>query len=200
MKSMLSIITLEAIDKIFSERAQIKVSPMSRLLYLNCLTGHFRNLEVSEKNAMAFEMFNVDIKNFETWKKYFIELHKAKLITMMNDLIMFNNVWGQFIDRSSFNEKGNAIYESQLKTADFFKEELLNNQTMFEVTGMKYKLAKTSMIKLIEMFVIEQMAISNKYENVGECTRHFIYWAGSNASKIQTSPDIVKSSGKILGR
>ena len=71
---------------------------------------------------------------------------------------------------------------------------------MFEVTGMKHRLTKESMLQLIELFVKEQTATSNKYENAGECTRHFIYWVGSNASKVQSAPGIVKSTGKILGR
>jgi hypothetical protein len=200
MKTMLSIITLETIDKIFSERFECKVQPMSKILYINCLMGHFKNLEANEKNAIAFELFYSDIKGYETWKNNFTELHKAKATTLTPQFIIFNNLWGRYIDRSSFNEKGTAIYESQLKTADHFKQELLGNQTMFEVTGMKHKLSKESMVQLIDLFVKEQEAISTKYENASECTRHFIYWARSNGSKLQTMPDVVKSTGKILGK
>ncbi len=197
MKSLYSLFTFEVIDNIFKEKAEIEISSMSKMLYINILMGQFKNKEANEKNAMAFEMFYDDIKNYNRWEKNFKELHKARLITIGEKFITFHNAWGSYIDRSSIVELKHAQYESSLKTADTYKQSLVNNQTMFEVTGMKYKLSKESMFKLIDIFINEQIAIKNKYENESECTRHFINWVGKN-SNLQTNKP--SSSNKIIGR
>jgi hypothetical protein len=191
-------ITLSTLDRIFKEKAEIEIKPLTKMLYINVLTHHFKSLEANEKNLSAFDMFPKDLQ-YEKFENQYQELHKAKLITIGNTFITFNNVWGSYIDRYSLNEIKKATYESSMKTAEFFKEEMLKNQSMFEVIGMKHKLTRITLLKMIDIFITEQKAIQNKYENASEVTKHFIHWSGSYASKIHTTPEVVKSKNKIIG-
>lgn len=198
MKTAHSLITFEVIDKIFENKAEFTLTSMSKMLYINALFAHFKNKEATEKNLIAFEIFYSDIKNFKKWEKNFQELHKARLVTIYDKCIIFNNVWGSYIDRSEINQVKNAQYESSLKDAEAFKQSLVNNQTMFEVTGMKHRISKENMLKMIDAFIAEQMVVKNKYLNESECTRHFIHWVGKNATNPIQS--INKSQTKIIGR
>lgn len=191
-------ITLTVIDKIFTEKSEKELRPLTKILYINVLTHHFKNLEANEKNLSAFDMFS-DKLQYSKFETNYKELHEARLITIGQTFITFNNVWGSYIDRSSLNEIKKATYESSMKTAEFFKEEMLKNQSMFEVIGMKHKLTRITLLKMIEIFITEQKAIQNKYENASEVTKHFIHWSGSYASKIHTTPEVVKSNNKIIG-
>lgn len=188
-------ITLTIIDKIFTEKAIGELKPLTKMLYINVLTHHFKNLDANEKNLSAFDMFK-DKLHFERFKENYHELHKANLITIMNDLVMFNNVWGSYIDRSKLIETTQASFGSTMKTAIEFKEQLSQNQQMIDVVCMKNRLTRLVAIKLLDMFILEQEATGAKYDNVSECIRHFINWSNSNASKVGQSSS---TQTKILG-
>lgn len=199
MKTAHSLITFEVIDKIFENKAEIELNSMSKMLYINVLFAHFKNKEAIEKNMMAFEIFYSDIKNFKRWEKNFQELHKARLLTISDKHIIFHNSWGSYIDRSEVNNLKNVEYQSSLKDAEAFKQNLVNNQTMFEVTGMKHRISKENMLKMIDEFIAEQMVVKNKYLNESECTRHFIHWVGKNATN-PIQPVNKSKQSKIIGR
>lgn len=197
---MYSLFNFEVIDRIFKERAEAKLSSKAKSLYINCLMGYFKGLEANEKNAMAFELFEEDIKNYEKWKTTFQELHKAKLITITSKMIVFNNCWGQFIDRQQLTNSTLAIYVETMKSAEDFRQNLLQNESMMSVMGMKNKIKIKQVLNLIDVFIMEQMAIGTKYANSSECIRHFINWSSKNIDKTTPVNEVVRSTGKILGR
>ena len=193
---MYQLLTFEVIYRIFTEYATINVSSMSRLLYLNCLMHHFNGKDATDENSMAFEMFEEDIKNYAKWKKNFQELHKAKVITITDKMIHFNNTWGQFIDRTQLVKKSSLL---PLKTAEELREDLFQNKSAIDVLGMKHNVTPNKISSMMDIFIKEQQAVGTRYNDSGEVSKHFIYWFSSNINKIELKNETVKSKGKIIG-
>ena len=196
---MLSLINLFVLDKIFNEVSEVKLSALSKMLYINCLTYHFKDKPAKVSSAISFEILNVEIPNYTKYEKYFIELHKAELIVLSDSKILFNNVWGQYIDRSKLEKVSVDEYVAgfSFQSVLAFKDELFNNQKLFELAMMKNKLSKVQIEKLLNLFIKEQETFETKYNNFSECVKHFSYWISKN---INNAPkEATKSSGKILG-
>jgi len=195
---MLTVINLYTIDKIF-ENAKGKLSPMTKMIYINCLMHYFRDKKSTVANAVAFELFEEDFKDYEKFKKNMQELHKAGLVTIGIKSIVFNNMWGQYIDRRQL-EKVNVeefVAGFSFREPKAFKEELLKSGSLYELCSMKYKLGKGQVQKLIDIFILEQTTAEKTYQNFSDCIKHFSNWAGKNTD--QAPKEIVKSTGKILG-
>jgi len=197
---MLHIINLFVLDKIFKEAAEGTLSPMSKMLYINCLTHHFKDKPATISAAVAFEIFESDIDNYKKYQNLFEQLHKAKLITIGTRSIVFNNVWGKFIDRSKLEAVKPEEYVAgfTFRLASHFKDELFASQQLVELAQMKNKLNKSQVHRLIEIFVVEQDTFQKKYTNFSECIKHCSYWIASNADK--APKEVVKSGAKILGK
>jgi hypothetical protein len=194
---ILDLITLETISKIFENNT--KVSSKAKMLYVNCLMGHFKDLEATTENAMEFTLFVLKMKNYFSWQKYFIELHEAKIITIhpTTSSIVFTNTWGQLIDRTKLDLAENQLLGSMLKNASELKEEMFDNKSLYELCGMKFKMTPAQVSLKIELFCKEQDSANKKYKDYGEASQHFNYWIakGTNAP----SQSRASSSSKILG-
>ena len=64
---MLKVINLYVLDRIFSD-IESKISPKSKMLYINCLMHHFKEKSATVSNAVAFEMFEEDFGDFSRFK------------------------------------------------------------------------------------------------------------------------------------
>ncbi len=197
MKSMLFVMNFEVIENIFSERSEAKVSSLAKMLYVNCLVGYFKGKDANEKNAMGFDLFRSEIKNYKTWEKQFIELHHAKLITITNDMLMFHNHWGAFIDRTVFNEI-QGLESKKLYAEDYFQE-IIENQNLMNLIMMKNKWNSTKAQDGVKLFVTEQNALMTKYSSEHDVFRHLLNWIAVNAPKMNLGSESVKSNGKIIG-
>lgn len=199
-ETMLNIINLYVIDKIFNEVSTKKLTATTQIVYINCLMHHFKDKPANVSSSVSFELFEDDFKDYEKFKKNLQELHKAGLITIGTKSIIFNNVWGKFIDRRKLEKVSPDVYVAgfQFQPVTAFKQELLNSSSLVELSMMKYKLTKTQIIKLIELFVVEQDTFEKKYSNFSDCIKHCSYWIGLNADK--APKDVVKSTAKILGK
>lgn len=196
---MLTVINLYTIDKILNEDAEIKLSTMAKMLYINCLTYHFKNKKATVSNAVAFDIFKNDIPNYEKYNKIFEELHKAGLVIVGMNAVSFNNLWGKHIDRSLLDKVSPQEYVAgfQFQTPEQFKDELMKNQTLYELTSMKYNVSKKQLESLIFLFVKEQTTFDKKYHNFADCIKHFTYWIPHNLDK--TTKEHIKSTSKLLG-
>jgi hypothetical protein len=194
MSKMIDLITLGVIEKIFDG---INVKSMSKSLYINCMIKHFKTKIALFENSASFELPLNEIKNFQKWEQNFIDLKNNGLVEISVSSIVFLNKWGQHID--SFKYAGIKKGNNQLSSALVFEEDLKKNQSMIEVIAMKNKLAKNQIINLIRIFVLEQDATETLYKDLGECSKHFIYWVNTNKDNIDMSIETVKSNGKILG-
>ena len=195
--SMLSLISLETIDKIFEARSSSKLKSKHKSLYINCLFKHFRGLEATEVNALAFSFNKKDIPNFEKYESQFIVLHEVKVVYITEKEVDFLNVWGEHIDRTLLkaqteNGFNNPIYETM-------ERELKQNQSLIGLIGMKQRLNPQQVHDYIEIFVKEQEAMNTKYRDISECTKHFIYWIPSNVKKEDVKISVVKSNSKLIG-
>jgi hypothetical protein len=90
---------------------------------------------------------------------------------------------------------GKAKKNSVLNYAD----ELKQNTSMIDVVGMKNKLSRNQVLKMVDIFLLEQDATQTSYKDLGELSKHFIYWVNLNLGKIQMENEVIKSKGKILG-
>lgn len=199
MKQMSSLFNFEVIENIFSERAEEQTTSLAKMLYLNCLMGYFRGKEANYKNAMGFELFRSEIKGYKTWEKQFIELHRAKLITITDDMLMFHNHWGTFIDRKAFDEVKAPENEIENKMAMDFQQEILENTNLLNLVSMKHKWTRTQVVHSVELFITEQTALSTQYANCHDVFRHLIHWVSANATKMNFKNESVKSNSKIIG-
>lgn len=192
---MIDLITLNVVDQIFNSCEKVK--PLSKLLYINCLTKKFKDLDATAENATSFEFLKNEIPKYNKWQTNFMDLQIAGLVTVTHDAIVFNNTWGQLIDRSKFG--GIQVGMSTMNSALKFEQDLMNNTSMLDVIGMKNKLNKNQVLSLIKIFVLEQDATQSMYRDLGDCSKHFIYWVNTNIDKIEIVQDTAKSKSKILG-
>ena len=198
---MLKVINLYVIDRIFSD-SDSKISPKAKMLYINCLTHHFKEKSATVSNAIAFEMFEEDFGDFSRFRVPMQELHRAGLIEIGVNKIAFHNTWGKYIDRTQL-EKVNAVeYVAgfSFNGIEHFKSDLIANNSIIELASMKYGLKKEDIPKLMELFITEQKTFDKKYSGFSDCIKHFTYWLPNNIKKLSTqTPTTVKSKGKILG-
>lgn len=198
-KKMLTLISLHTIDKILNEDSEVKLSPMAKMLYINCLTHHFKNKNKTVVNAIAFDIFINDIGGYKKYQLRFEELHKAGLVVVGTDRISFNNCWGQHIDKSQLGKVSPDTFVAghSFATPEQFKDELLTNKTMFELVAMKYKATTRQVEQLVVLFIKEQTTFDKKYNNLADCVKHFTYWVPHNLDK--APKESVKSTSKLLG-
>lgn len=184
---MLKVITLFTFKKIF-ERSKIELSSTAKMLYINCMIHHFDELDEQESNSHAFVIYEgeVDVKRY---MKTFAELQKAGLVHIENNGILFENHWGQYIDRSAL--KKSAI---PVNTIAFFEEELFQNNTLFEYCVRNSKVTREALDNYIAKFVQEQQALNKVYSDFNDVSRHFYFWFQKQKPTASTG-----SSSKILG-
>lgn len=196
---MLKIINLYVIEKIFNEDSIIKIGSRAKMLYINCITHHFRNKPATNVNSIAFSIPIIDIKNYSSYRNDFLELESGELIVIENDKIKFVNHWGKHIDRTLLDKVAIEEYLGSYskKLASQFTSEINNNTKLLELLQMKHKIDIIKVNKLIDMFIKEKDAINNTYNNFQECSQHLMYWVNTNVNKVQGEK--VTSSAKILG-
>lgn len=195
MTRMLDLITLQVVEDIFAPI--IDTPPLAKSLYINCLIKHFKDKEATEENCQQFVFKTADIPNYRKYYPIFLELHEVQLIKINHGHIIFQNKWGQLIDRTKLIN-GN-IGDENNNSVLLYAERLKQNTSMIDVVGMKNKLSKNQVLKLVDIFLLEQDATQTSYKDIGELSKHFIYWVNLNMDKIQMDSEVIKSKGKILG-
>lgn len=187
-----SLITFQTLKDIF-DKATIDLSSKDKMLYINCLFGHFKDKEATVDNLNSFVINISDMKNYATWKNNFEHLHNAELIEVTSHKITFFNVWSNFISLD-INTIDDDFYDDEIE------KKLLENRSMIDVVGMKNKLTIDQIKYLIKIFVIEQKATDAKHRDEGEYAKHFIYWVKTNLDNVQDQKQSsVKSNSKLLG-
>ena len=196
---MLTVINLYTIDMIFADCGNVKLKPLTKMLYINCLMHHFREKKPTVANAVAFSMFINDIPNYDTYEKMFQELHKAGLVVIGISDVRFENVWGKYIDRTKLDKVSPQEYVAgfSFAKASGFKDDMLKSDSLIELLQMKHKISGKQIETLIALFVKEQDAFEKQYSSYADCTRHFTYWIPNNVSK--AVGETVKTGAKILG-
>lgn len=195
---MLTIINLHTISKIFSEDVSGALSPMAKMIYINCLMHHFKDKPATVSSIHAFEIFEEDM-DYQKFRKYFQELHKAGLVSIGQNSIVFHNVWGRHIDHSRLGKVSAEAYVGgfNIKPAAEYKQELLESENMVELAAMKHRIGKSQVQKMIEVFIKEQSTLEKKYTSFSDCISHFNHWLSKNLEKVPK--DVVRSSNKLLG-
>ena len=196
---MLTVINLYTIDKIFEE-AEAKVTPLAKMLYINCLIHHFRGKKPTVASAVAFDLFMNDIPDYKRYEKLFEELHKAGLVIIGDTRVSFVNNWGRHIDRSMLEKVKAEEYVAgfQFQLASCLKDEMLKSGSLTDVIKMKNSISQKQYEELLELFIKEQDAYDKKYTGYTDCVKHFSYWIPFNIKKSQA--EVIKSGSKILGK
>jgi len=196
---MLTLINLYVLDKIFNETAKIRLDGAARALYVNCLTHHFRDKQPTVANAIQFEMQKDEIKGYAKIERNFKMLESAELVVIGHESIVFNNVWGQLIDRTKLEmvEPTEFLAGFHFHSVTKFKDDLYNNQKLIELLAMRYKASKIQVEKMVDLFIKEQETFEKKYSDHSDCIKHFTYWFNRNID--QLPKEIIKSNSKLLG-
>jgi hypothetical protein len=192
LQTIYSLINFQTIKDIF-DLSTINLSSKDKTLYINCLFGHFKDKEATVENLDSF-VINIDsMKNYNTWKNNFENLHNAELIEVTKHKITFFNFWCNFIN-IDINTIEQDVYDDEIE------KKLLENRSMIDVVGMKNKLNIEQIKHLIKIFVVEQKAIDAKHRDEGEYAKHFIYWVKTNIDNLgDHKQSFVKSNNKLLG-
>lgn len=184
---MLKLISLWTFKKIF-ERSKITLSSSAKMLYINCMIHHFEELDERESNSHAFKIYEGEIE-MGKYMKSFSELQRAGLVQIEDNGVIFENHWGQFIDRSALIK---SLHPTN--TIAYHEQELLSSQTLFEYVSRTNRITKESYEQLLKKFIEEQKALNKVYADYNDVSRHFFFWI--QKQKPTTSQG---SSTKILG-
>jgi hypothetical protein len=196
---MLKLINLFIIDTIINKVAKVKLSAKSQMIYINCLIHHFKDLEATESNSVAFHLFEEDFGDYLKFKTNIQELHKAGLVMITSSNITFINLWATLIDKTLYDKEYVTSENAySLKDVKAYEKELFESEQLIELSMMKYKLSKTQAHRLIELFVKEQQAFQKKYNTFSDCIKHCTYWIGMNHHK--SAKETVISNNKMLGK
>ena len=190
------LITLYVIDEIFSS-CKIKLSPTTKMLYINCLSHNFKSKEISLPNLNDFILIKAEIPNHNAFQEHFICLCKAGLITDEGYSYKFISHWIKHIELGRINQyqetKGQSKVELSKAETEFY-----SSTQLVELCQMKYHLNKAQVHGLMKQFIQEQVVSDKTYTNIGDAKKHFIYWCANNKDKAPQEA-IVKSKSKILG-
>jgi len=195
---MLKVISLYTLQMVFEHEATRQISPLAQLTYIKCLQYYFEGKDATIDNAVSFEIAKNQIPNPNS--KHFIELQDAKLIKLEENKIYFPNKWYKWIDKEQLNKVAPDIYlvTAGLKPALEFEQEMLQQGSALDLLGMRHRLKREQIEKLIKEFFMEQDAKKKHYYSIADCSSHCINWF--NKKKFDMPLNQGKSSGKILGR
>lgn len=190
------LLSLHVVDEIFIKDAQIKLGVATKMLYINCITHHFKNVEPTLPNLNDFHLVKAAIPNHHKFQKEFDQLCKSGLVVDHTITYKFVSHWIKYVELSRLN----LLKEESAQRIDLskYESEFYNSEQLIELVCMKTNLNKSQVRSLVKQFISEQAITDKSYSNIGDAKRHFIYWALNNKDKIQTE-NIVKSKGKILG-
>ena len=193
---MLKLINLFVLDKIFEEHLPLPASV--KMIYINCLMKHFKDLEATEKNAMGFSISKSTF-DYKAFENHFDCLRTSGLVSIHEDEIMFKNAWGQLIDRSQL---GRETKEQRFSfNADDLAEQLYSNERIKELCQMKYKMNPEEVNVKMILFVKTQQIAEERYLNAGKFSSHFIYWLASQTRDFNNSQNTTQQKkSKLLGK
>lgn len=196
---MLKLINLYIIEQIFSE-IEVNISQRSKMLYINCLIYYFKGKKASVQNAVAFDINFEEFGNFQKYLRLFEQLENAGLVHIGADKVAFNNMWGKFINSNDLEKVSPDEYVGSINFSgvDKYENDIKSNQSIKELSQMKYGISSLDVDKLIDIFILEQKTFEKKYTSYSDCIKHFTFWLPSNAKRLPQEK-IVKSKGKILG-
>ncbi len=173
---MLKHISLYCINQIFETEALIKISPKSKVAYIQCLIFHFEELEPSHENTETFDILKTRVKPKSL--PLFEEMAKAGLVQISDKWITFISLWKNHIDKSAFKRVTPTEYMvmSGYKPAEEYKDDMLKNESFYDLTGIQLKLSKERTTQMIELFFKTQGAHEQSYPNYTAASRHCLGW------------------------
>lgn len=190
------LISLYVVDEIFNNDAQAKLGVSTKMLYINCITHHFKNVEPTLPNLNDFHLVKASIPNHHKFVKEFDQLCKAELIIDHSITYKFVSHWIKYVELSKINSLKEET--SQRIELSKYESEFYNSEQLIELVCMKSNLNRTQVKGLMKQFLAEQLVTEKSYPNIGDAKKHFIYWAINNKDKVPTE-NTVKSKAKILG-
>jgi hypothetical protein len=191
MSNVLSLFTLDVLDKIFDEK---KITFKSKTLYLNCFFYWFKKMKLEDRNFSSFYLFLSEIKNFDKWEPNFIELENQGVVSIKKDKVVFIDVWSQHL-----NSELIAFLTKPKSGLDLFYEEMVSNKEMIKLITYKTRIDEKSILEKMELFYFEQKALNTTYKDEQEFKRHFYNWVNHQTYSENQQPKQEPSSIKILG-
>jgi hypothetical protein len=196
---MIKLFNLSVIDSIFKHEIirPTRLTPKSQMVYINCLTYHFKELEPSVINSMGFELSFEDNPKLKEFMAEFYILEDAGLVNICSSGIAFKRVWANYIDTRCLETIPpiNYVGAMEMQVNNDLKKQFMENEQLIELCAMKYKISKESYSKMVELFLTEQIAFGKKYINLMDCLKHFTFWIPNNLNAV----NVEKKKPKLLG-
>lgn len=196
---MIKLFNLLVIDNIFKYEVKQPnhINSKCKMVYISCLTHHFKDKEPSVINSMGFELSfeeNTSLKNF---MPEFQILESAGLVNVYSSGIGFKRVWANYIDIRYLETIPpiNYVGAMEMQVNNDLKKQFMENEQLIELCAMKYKISKESYPKMVDLFLTEQIAFGKKYINLMDCLKHFTFWIPNNLNAV----NVEKKKPKVLG-
>jgi len=196
---MIKLFNLKVIDSIFKYEVKRpnRLTSKSQMVYINCLTHYFKDLEPTITNSMGFEMSFDEYPTLKTFLPEFQILETAGLVNIYLNGVGFKRVWANYIDIRYLETIPpiNYIGAMELQENNDIKKQLLENEQLVELCAMKYKVTKDVFPKMVDLFLTEQIAFGKKYSSIIDCVKHFSFWIPHNLNAL----NVEKKKPKLLG-
>ena len=197
---MLKHLSLYCINQIFETEALIKLSPKAKVAYIQCLVFHFEDLEPSHENMESFDILKTRPK--PTSMPLFDELAKAGLVQISDKWITFISLWKNHIDKSALTRVTPEEYRiaAGYKPAEEYMDEMLKNESFYEVTGMQLKLSREKITEMIQLFFKTQGAHAQTYPDYTSVSRHCWGWIRSQVMPAKVNYNNSKKTNNATQR
>lgn len=184
-------ISLEIIDKIFTEHALFKVPPMAQIIYIRALMDYFKKAEKSSVSFRPFAKLKKDIPNYEKFEIHFKTLQVCGLVKIDYKQVVFLDFWSDKID---LHLVGEILIFGDAKT---YFDELRHDERIKKHCMDRYSLDEKTYFSYFEKFLEAQDLVKRQYNNKGDCFSHWTNWLRLQIGTL--APDRVVSTGKKLG-
>jgi hypothetical protein len=167
------------------------------MVYINCLTYHFKELEPSVINSMGFELSFEDNPKLKEFMAEFYILEDAGLVNIYSSGIAFKRVWANYIDIRYLETIPpiNYIGAMEMQENNDLRNQFMNNESLKELCAMKYQITKEIFPRMVDLFLTEQIAFGKKYTSIADCIKHFTFWLPRNVNAV----NVEKKKPKLLG-
>jgi len=196
---MIKLFNLSVIDSIFKHEIirPTRLTPKSQMVYINCLTYHFKELEPSVINSMGFELSFEDNPKLKEFMAEFYILEDAGLVNIYSSGIAFKRVWANYIDIRYLETIPpiNYIGAMEMQENNDLRNQFMNNESLKELCAMKYQITKEIFPRMVDLFLTEQIAFGKKYTSIADCIKHFTFWLPRNVNAV----NVEKKKPKLLG-
>jgi hypothetical protein len=162
------------------------------ILYQNVVNHYFSDKEERFVNVCEFRIPRSNIPRYEQHHESFMELQSANLVRVETYDVLFFERWTKYISPTRF------LKHDVVNDVGHYMEALMSSDILLDTIAVRISKTKKDVVKMLELFVVEQQALGKTYMNDVECKKHFMYWCQQQQANHGHKQSAISTS-KILG-